>query len=229
MKQNCYLYRHIRKDTNEVFYVGIGTVLRRSKNNKNLRLYYSRAYTSNDRNNYWRNIVNITEYEVEILLESDDYEFIKQKEIEFIALYGREDLGKGSLVNLTDGGEGKNPSEESRRKTSEAQKGEKAYWYGKKASEETREKLREARLGDKNHFYLKSHSVETKQKMSIKSSSKKIIDTETLKVYNSIGDATKHYTYSGSALSRYLNKKGKNKTKLMFLSEYLEQNPDFKY
>jgi hypothetical protein len=39
-------------------------------------------------------------------MESDDYEFIKQKEIEFIALYGRKNLGKGSLVNLTDGGEG---------------------------------------------------------------------------------------------------------------------------
>jgi hypothetical protein len=40
------------------------------------------------------------------MLESDDYEFIKNKEVEFIKLYGRKDLNKGTLVNLTDSGEG---------------------------------------------------------------------------------------------------------------------------
>ena len=94
-----YLYRHIRLDTNEVFYVGIGT------QNKNTKLFH-RAHSNSRRNNFWKNIVNKTEYEVEILLESDDYYFIQQKEVEFIALYGRRDLENGTLVNLTDGGEG---------------------------------------------------------------------------------------------------------------------------
>ena len=99
-----YLYRHIRLDSNEPFYIGIGTKkLNRSLTSKGV---YSRANTRNKRSVYWKNIVAKTEYKVEILLESDDYEFIKQKEIEFITLYGRRNLGKGTLVNLTDGGEG---------------------------------------------------------------------------------------------------------------------------
>lgn len=109
-----YLYRHIRLDIGEPFYIGIGT--KRYKNSE-----YSRANIKSVRTNYWKNITNKTEYEVEILLESDDYEFIKQKEIEFIALYGRRDLGKGTLVNLTDGGDGSIgyiPSEDTIKKAS---------------------------------------------------------------------------------------------------------------
>jgi hypothetical protein len=94
-----FLYRHIRVDKNEPFYIGIGV-------KKKLKYPYSRAYSKHDRNNIWKRIVFKTEYEVEILLESDDYEFIKEKEREFIKLYGRKDLKTGSLCNLTDGGEG---------------------------------------------------------------------------------------------------------------------------
>lgn len=96
--KNYYLYKHIRLDKNEVFYVGIGSSTSKSK--------YGRAYKKTDRNKFWHNIVNKTDYKVEIVLESDNYEFIKEKEIEFIDLYGRKDLGKGTLCNLTDGGEG---------------------------------------------------------------------------------------------------------------------------
>lgn len=99
-----YIYRHIRLDTNEPFYIGIG--IKSEKNNRTISAHYYRAYNKYNRKLFWKNIVNKTNYEVEILLESDDYEFIKQKEIEFIALYGRRDLGKGSLTNLTDGGDG---------------------------------------------------------------------------------------------------------------------------
>lgn len=98
-----FLYRHIRKDTNEVFYVGIGS----KKYGKRLDKC-DRAYLRTCRTKWWKNIVEKTEYEVEIILESDDENFIISKEIEFIKLYGRKDLGKGSLVNLTDGGEGTN-------------------------------------------------------------------------------------------------------------------------
>jgi hypothetical protein len=52
------------------------------------------------------NIVNKTKYQIDIICESDDYEFIENKEREFIKLYGRRDLKEGSLVNMTDGGKG---------------------------------------------------------------------------------------------------------------------------
>jgi hypothetical protein len=93
---NYYLYRHIRLDRNEPFYIGIG----HSDNNK-----YNRAYTKNGRNFFWKNIVNITDYDVEILHETEIKNEIFEKEKEFIKLYGRRDLGNGILCNLTDGGE----------------------------------------------------------------------------------------------------------------------------
>lgn len=121
-----YLYRHIRLDKNEPFYIGIGTkCLNYEQTHKRV---YNRAYVFSSRNSLWKRIANKTDYEVEILLESDDYEFIKQKEIEFVSLYGRKNLSTGSLSNLTHGGDSspdKPQTEESKRKKSESLKGRK--------------------------------------------------------------------------------------------------------
>jgi len=92
----AYLYRHIRLDKNVPFYIGIG-----EEDN------YQRAYNNKRRTKYWKNIVNKAPYEVEILLDNLTWDEACSKEIEFIALYGRADLNKGSLVNMTDGGDGK--------------------------------------------------------------------------------------------------------------------------
>lgn len=131
---NFYLYRHIRLDRNEPFYVGIG-----SKDKSKRIDGYDRAYNKSNRTKYWKNITNKSQYEVEILVESDSYDFIKQKETEFISLYGRRNLGKGTLCNLTDGGEGVKGriyicSEETREKMSIANK-------GKHLSQEAKDKL----------------------------------------------------------------------------------------
>ena len=87
------VYRHIRKDKNEPFYIGIGE----SEN---------RAYNTKARGIHWKNIVSKTDYEVEILFDNLSYEEAKEKERDFIALYGRSDSGTGILINQTDGGEG---------------------------------------------------------------------------------------------------------------------------
>lgn len=121
-----YLYRHIRTDKGEPFYIGIGTK-NEDKIYNSFVSEYSRAFSKHSRRYMWNRIVEKTPYEVEILLESNDYEFIKQKEIEFIALYGRRDIKTGILCNLTDGGEGSN---------------------GYKHSEDAKEKIK----GDKNHM-----------------------------------------------------------------------------
>jgi len=99
-----YLYRHIRLDKNEPFYIGIGSKL---NSYTNFKQEYKRAFSKCNRNNYWKNIVFKTKYEVEILYESDNYEVIKEKEKEFIALYGRINLEGGILCNISGGGGGK--------------------------------------------------------------------------------------------------------------------------
>ena len=92
-----YVYRHIRLDKNEPFYIGIGT-----------DVGYKRAYSKHSRNKYWDRVVGKTKYEVEILLDNLTKEEAKQKEIEFIALYGKKLNKTGTLVNITDGGESTN-------------------------------------------------------------------------------------------------------------------------
>jgi hypothetical protein len=91
----AYIYRHIRLDKNEPFYIGIG--------NDNS---YKRAYYKYDRNYIWKNITNKTKYKVEIILDDLSWEEACEKEKEFISLYGRKDLKKGPLANLTSGGDG---------------------------------------------------------------------------------------------------------------------------
>ena len=107
----CVVYRHIRLDKNQPFYIGIGA-------------NYKRAYQKGKRSDHWWNIVSKTKYEVEILFENVSKEFAKKKEIEFIKLYGRQDLKTGILCNKTDGGEGlNNISDEVRDKIIAANKG----------------------------------------------------------------------------------------------------------
>jgi group I intron endonuclease len=90
-------------------------------------------------------------------------------EIYMIDVFGRIDLGTGILHNLTDGGEGPSGairSDETRKKLSERQKGEKNHNYGKTHSEETLKKLSVSKSGENNPNYGKTHSEETRIKMS---------------------------------------------------------------
>lgn len=159
---NYLLYRHIRLDKNEPFYIGIG-------NEK-------RPYEKRRRNKYWQNIINKTDYKIEILFNNLTWNKACEKEKEFINLYGRKDLNLGCLVNLTDGGDGTlntiswnkgkkglfKHSEETKIKLSKQKKGKKLtdnqieslknrkksdYWLGKNLSIEHKEKLSKSRKG----------------------------------------------------------------------------------
>ena len=118
----AYLYRHIRLDKNEPFYIGIGS-----------DATYKRANSKFGRNRFWHNIVNKSNYEVEILLDNISWDYALNKEIEFIELYGRR-IDGGILSNLTKGGDGvlgfKNPKLSERNKI--------GLWKGKKHTEETK-------------------------------------------------------------------------------------------
>lgn len=92
-----FLYRHIREDKNIPFYIGIGT--KRDRPWYRWTAEYERAYCKVNRNKYWKSIVNISEYRVEIIFESDFYKEIQNKEKEVILIYS-------NLSNMTTGGEG---------------------------------------------------------------------------------------------------------------------------
>ena len=92
----AYVYCHIRIDKEEPFYIGIGT------DNTN----YKRAKEKARRSKFWKTIVSKTNYKVEILFDNLTWEEAKIKEIELILKYGRKDIGNGTLVNMTDGGDG---------------------------------------------------------------------------------------------------------------------------
>ena len=101
-QETYYIYRHIRKDKNEPFYVGKGTI---NSESTGFRTRYYRAYFKWDRSELWNKIVAKTDYDVEIIFESSDHSLILEKETEFIKMYGRIDRGTGTLANFTDGGE----------------------------------------------------------------------------------------------------------------------------
>ncbi len=95
----------------------------------------------------------------------------------WIKYIGRRDLKKGSLCNLTDGGEigpiGFKHSNESKRKISEAMSGEKHPTYGKHWPEETRRKMSLAKKGKPAHNKGKAVATSTKRKISVALSGEK--------------------------------------------------------
>ena len=224
----AYVYRHIRLDKNEPFYIGIGS----DSNDE-----YKRAYIKSDRNDIWKKIVAKSEYRIEILFDDLTWEEACKKEIEFIALYGRININNGILSNMTKGGDGTYGhvvSPEARLKISKANKGklsgDKNPFYGKKHSDEFKLKasnLRKDSYSGENHpNYGKSTSEETKNKISksrmgkrVKGNhprSKIIFDLCTGIYYDYCGDASKALNINEGTLRGYLIGHRKNKTNLIY-------------
>ena len=201
-----YVYRHVRLDKNEVFYVGI-SLLDDPK--------YKRAYSRADRRNqHWKSIINNTQYRVDITMENLSTEETYEKEKEFIALYGRKDLGTGTLVNFTDGGEGMlgyRHTEEYKMAASERMKGENNPNFGKTPSQETiekhrlsragyvttdetKEKIRQSKLGDKNPNWGKLPSDETRERMRIAQTGRKHSEESLIKMsVKQLGELNHNY------------------------------------
>jgi hypothetical protein len=128
-----YVYLHIKKSNGIPFYVGKGKKER----------YYSPAH----RNRFWNNTVNKHGFDA-ILLE----ECLTEKEAFYLEEYwinriGRADLNEGTLVNLTNGGEGESKryiSDSFRKKCSDRMKGH-TINNGRKHSNEVNKKKGKAR------------------------------------------------------------------------------------
>jgi len=236
------LYRHIRLDKNEPFYIGIGKSI-------------ERAYTKRNRNKIWNQIVNKTDYEVEILFDNISWEDACKKEYEFINLYGRIDINTGSLCNLTNGGEGtigyvfsenhkKLISEsnskrvisiETRIKISKSK-------IGKKLTKEQIEKRKELlkdynyKKGKDHHNYNKKLTEEHKQKLRVKRNkpawnsgikrtdiiggkhgrAKIVLNTENGIFYDCAKDAAKYENINYNVLNRHLNNTNTKYKKLIY-------------
>ena len=105
----AYVYKHIRPDTNEVFYIGIGTKKNRINDNKS-------------RNKFWKNIVKKYGIIREIIEDNLTWDEACIREKHWINFYGRKNNKTGILSNMTDGGEGsygRNLSIETKKKISE--------------------------------------------------------------------------------------------------------------
>lgn len=188
-EENICVYRHRRLDTNEIFYIGIGVK--------------DRPYCKWNRSKWWNKVVNKTKYEVEILYENLSWEDACELEMFLISLYGRKDLGLGTLVNMTNGGDGTYGlirSEESKEKM----RGENNPFYGKKHSEETRKIMSEyskTLKGNKNHFYGRKHSEDYKINHK---NAKVVLDEECGVYYNTLRDASNILNIPYSKLSKLI-------------------------
>jgi hypothetical protein len=132
-----YVYAHHKPGDDIPFNIGKGTGRRAWKK--------ERAY-----NPRWKNIVNKYGFEVRIVAEHLTEDQALWLEVHQIAAWGRADQGKGPLVNLTDGGEGRSghiPSKETLEKRSISMKGKNIWMKGRKAKEETKEKITKALTG----------------------------------------------------------------------------------
>lgn len=134
--QDYYVYTYLNEDSIP-YYVGMG---------KNGRMIQKHLY------------VNVPKFDRIIVVDRLTQQEAWDKEIELIAYYGREDLGKGPLKNLTNGGpsqkSGWKQSKEAKDKISKSNTGKfrteaQKINYRKPKSVEHAEKIRLANLGRK--------------------------------------------------------------------------------
>lgn len=151
---NCtgfYVYEHIRRDNNNIFYVGKGIG--------------SRAKSCNDRNKHWQRIVaKANGFFVRITVKNLDEELAFLVEMERIDQLKKLNV---KLCNMTNGGEGVSGYKlnlEQRKKRSDFMKGNNRS-FGKQLSIEAKTKISNFLLGNKHTLGHKA-TDETKKKMS---------------------------------------------------------------
>jgi hypothetical protein len=140
MKNDFYTYAYLRRDGTP-YYIGKG---------RGKRCYYNggRSVSAPPKDRILLLKTGLTEREA------------FRHEVYMIKVFGRKDIGTGILRNLTDGGDGTTgfvPTKETRKKLSEAGKGN-TKRKGVPHSPEAKVKLREASLG-------RRHSEEVKEKI----------------------------------------------------------------
>ena len=211
------LYRHI-KPCGETFYIGIGNKYR--------------PYSNDYRNVFWKKITNkYPDYEVQIVKSNLTWEDACELEKILISWYGRRDLNKGTLCNMTDGGEGcvghvysektiERFKEIGRQRMTEKYKQYMlSFNIGKFVSEETRIKSSIANTGRKNSELSKLNISNGKINKAI-ITSRSVIDTETNKIWSNMKTCARDNNINYSTLITYLRGIRPNKTNLKLIDKY---------
>lgn len=145
-----YVYAHFTKDTNELFYIGVGTGNRINK--------------KDSRNQFWKNIVSKHGYEAVIIFD----DFTNRDEAVKEEIYLQE-LHKPRACLQYGDGKVSIVTEETRKRIGDSNRGKRrsveqkeqmsVCRLGKLATQETKNKMSVSKLG-------KRHTEESKQKMS---------------------------------------------------------------
>jgi hypothetical protein len=222
----AYVYKHIRPDTNQVFYVGIAT-------NPN------RIYSSRSRNKYWHNIVEKYGKIEEIIEDNLTWEVACEREKYWINFYGRKS-SNGLLCNMTDGGEGtigkivdqktkdkisiskkgKKLSKEHINKISEGNKGKpkpKPDNFGEKMREIVKGTIRTDESKKKQSITTKLTLSKIKDKLSEKSQGTKNSNSVKYILYDKVNEKKIEIVGYKSVLNYYNQLTGNNKKDAMFL------------
>lgn len=224
----AYVYKHIRKDTDNVFYIGMSSLDDES---------YYRANCVYSRNPYWKEIVKKHGFYVEIVKENLTVDEAFDLEMFLISKYGRKDINTGILSNMSDGGEGNTnykPTKENRIKHSERMKEKGNPFYGRSHKKSTKKIISEKaklRFKDKTNHPLwgRVYSEEERDifrgkrdniKGGLNPNSKKVINTYTKEVFDTIIDAAKSIKVSNTNLGKWLKNRKNNPTNFLYLHEY---------
>jgi hypothetical protein len=180
------VYRHIRLDKNEPFYIGIG-------NSKH------RAGKKDGRNSIWHNIVAKTLYRVDIIMDNLTWDEACEKEKEFIQLYGRIKDG-GILANITFGGQGVvgfQPSEKTKekaRQTMIANLNNPEYMEKVKRSASINGKLQAQHPENRKKLMEASNKARRKKVYSLQNGE--------LKLWDSLAEASRHFGFAVCDIGR---------------------------
>jgi hypothetical protein len=163
-----YIYLHIKETTCEPFYIGKGIG--------------NRYNVKNNRSKYWKRIVEKHGYDIIILEDNLTEEKAFELEKYWIRRIGRKDLGNGSLINFTNGGEGTS---------------------GRPMNEKTKKIISECNKTRKpSEIQKKVVSSRYKGKYgSEHNRSKKVICIETNEKFGSMSEAERHYNLGGGSVS----------------------------
>lgn len=219
-----YVYKHVRKDTGEVFYVGKGSM------RENRPPSHERAYALCGRSKFWRSVVRKHGYSVIIFASCKTDKAAKDLEKDLISKMGRRNKGGGLLVNLTDGGEGTCGmvySQELRKIRSQHAKGPRSdKWIasirkarknggnggvvkkGDKLPDSWRKNISKAVRGVNNNMYGK-RGKDTPN-------AREVINRSTGEKYESVSEAAEACGYKMKTLYNWLSGHRKNPTDLRF-------------